>query len=222
MFVISKMVNKMEEKDIKQKILQKAEEMFQKYGFSKVTIEEIASSLNISKKTLYKHFSNKEHILKEMVHQNKCEVDDFIDELMSDKLTPFLEKLKKFMNFIAKISKKIEGTMVHDIMRTHPEIWKDIEQFRENRAYKNLSNLIEEGISNGIFRNDVNTEVVVLAYVSAIHTLINPETLSKLPISADQAFRDILKILFEGLFTTEGRKKYKNTIKNESLGEISL
>ncbi|GAB4134762.1 MAG: TetR/AcrR family transcriptional regulator [Ignavibacteriales bacterium] len=211
----------MEEKETKQKILQTAEEMFQKLGFSKVTMEEIASSLNISKKTLYKHFANKEHILKELVHNNKCEVDNFIDGLMKDKSTPFIDKLKNFMNFIAKVSKKIEGTMVHDIMKSHPEIWRDIEQFRENRAYKNLSDLIKEGISNGIFRDDVNTEVVVLAYVSAIHTLINPETLAKLPISADQAFRDILKIMFEGLFTSDGRKKYRNTFKKEeTLGEI--
>lgn len=212
-----------DEKDIKQKILHTAEEMFQKFGYSKVTMEEIASTLNISKKTLYKHFTNKEHILKEMVHNNKCEVDAFIDELMKDKTTPFIDKLKNFMNFIAKVSKKIEGTMVHDIMKSHPEIWKDIEQFRENRAYKNLSDLIKDGIQNGVFRDDVNTEVVVLAYVSAIHTLINPETLSKLPISADQAFRDILKIMFEGLFTSEGRKKYRNTFKKpESLGELTL
>jgi len=212
-----------DEKDIKQKILHTAEEMFQKFGYSKVTMEEIASNLNISKKTLYKHFANKEHILKEMVHNNKCEVDNFIDELMKDKTTPFIDKLKNFMNFIAKVSKKIEGTMVHDIMKSHPEIWKDIEQFRENRAYKNLSDLIKDGIQNGIFRDDVNTEVVVLAYVSAIHTMINPETLSKLPISAGQAFRDILKIMFEGLFTSEGRKKYRNTFKkNETLGELTL
>lgn len=212
-----------DEKDIKQKILHTAEEMFQKFGYSKVPMEEIASNLNISKKTLYKHFANKEHILKEMVHNNKCEVDNFIDELMKDKTTPFIDKLKNFMNFIAKVSKKIEGTMVHDIMKSHPEIWKDIEQFRENRAYKNLSDLIKDGIQNGIFRDDVNTEVVVLAYVSAIHTMINPETLSKLPISADQAFRDILKIMFEGLFTSEGRKKYRNTFKkNETLGELTL
>jgi AcrR family transcriptional regulator len=212
-----------DEKDIKQKILHTAEEMFQKFGYSKVTMEEIASNLNISKKTLYKHFANKEHILKEMVHNNKCEVDNFIDELMKDKTTPFIDKLKNFMNFIAKVSKKIEGTMVHDIMKSHPEIWKDIEQFRENRAYKNLSDLIKDGIQNGIFRDDVNTEVVVLAYVSAIHTMINPETLSKLPISADQAFRDILKIMFEGLFTSEGRKRYRNTFKkNETLGELTL
>ncbi|KAF0141504.1 MAG: transcriptional regulator TetR family [Stygiobacter sp.] len=203
-----------EEKEIKQRIVQRADEMFRQYGYSKVTMEEIASNLAISKKTLYKHFSNKDHVLKEIVHTHKCEVDGFIDNLMAQKTMPFLEKLESFMNFIAKQAEKIEGPMVRDLMRCNPEIWKDIEEFRANKAYKHLSGLIKEGVESGVFRKDINNEVIVLAYVASIHSLINPEVLAKLPVSADQAFRGVLKILFEGIFTTEGREKYKSTIDN--------
>lgn len=209
-----------EEKDIKLRIAQKADEMFRLYGFSKVTMEEIASNLGISKKTLYKHFSNKDHILKEIVHANKCEVDKFIEDLMAQKKMPFIEKLKNFMNFIAKQAQKLEGPMIHDLMKCNPEVWKDIEEFRSKKAYKHLSQLIEEGVESGIFRKDVDNSVIVVGYVASIHSLINPDVLSKLPISADQAFRDILKILFEGIFTTEGRKKYKSSIDN--YGERTL
>jgi len=209
-----------EEKDIKLRIAQKADEMFRLYGFSKVTMEEIASNLGMSKKTLYKHFSNKDHILKEIVHANKCEVDKFIEDLMAQKKMPFIEKLKIFMNFIATQAQKLEGPMIHDLMKCNPEVWKDIEEFRSKKAYKHLSQLIEEGVESGIFRKDVDNSVIVVGYVASIHSLINPEVLSKLPISADQAFRDILKILFEGIFTTEGRKKYKSSIDN--YGERAL
>lgn len=209
-----------EEKDIKLRIAQKADEMFRLYGFSKVTMEEIASNLGISKKTLYKHFSNKDHILKEIVHANKCEVDKFIEDLMAQKKMPFIEKLKIFMNFIATQAQKLEGPMIHDLMKCNPEVWKDIEEFRSKKAYKHLSQLIEEGVESGIFRKDVDNSVIVVGYVASIHSLINPDVLSKLPISADQAFRDILKILFEGIFTTEGRKKYKSSIDN--YGERAL
>jgi len=209
-----------EEKEIKQRIVLKADEMFRQYGFSKVTMEGIASDLAISKKTLYKHFSNKDHILKELVYTNKCEVENFIEDLMAKKTMPFIEKLKNFMNFIAKQAEKLDGPMVRDLMKCNPEVWKDIEEFRTKKAYKHLSQLFEEGVESGIFRKDVNNSVIVLAYVASIHSLINPEVLSKLPISADQAFRDILKILFEGIFTTEGRKKYKSSIDN--YGEQTL
>lgn len=206
--------------EVKNRILSKADEMFQSYGFSKVTMEEIASDLGISKKTLYKHFSNKEHLLKEILNNIKCEVDDFIEELISNKSMEFIEKLKRFMNFIAKQGTRLEGPIVRDLMKSHPEFWRDIEEFRKKKAYSNLSRLIEQGIKSGIFRKDVNTEVVVLAYVSSIHSLINPEVLARLPISADQVFKDLVKILFEGIFTTEGRRKYNtSTLIKDNYGE---
>lgn len=209
--------------EVKNRILQKANDMFQLVGYSKVTMEEIASELGISKKTLYKHFSNKEHLLKEILSTIKCEVDAFIEGLIADKSMEFIEKLKRFMNFIAKQGARLEGPIVRDLMKNHPEFWRDIEEFRKKKAYTNLSRLIEQGIKSGIFRKDVNTEVVVLAYVSSIHSLINPEVLARLPISADQVFKDIVKILFEGIFTTEGRKKYNtSTLIKDNYGESIL
>lgn len=202
-----------EEKEIKLKILKRSEEIFKIHGFSKVTMEEIASDLGISKKTLYKHFSNKEHLLKEIVNINKCETSDFIEKIINDSSLTFIEKLQRFMNFIAQLSTKLENSLTAELMKCQPEIWKDIEEFRSKHAYKNLSKLIEQGMKDGVFRSDLNTDVVVVGYVAAIHSLINPVTLSKLPVSATQAYNEIVKILFEGIFTSEGRKKYKSSIK---------
>lgn len=195
--------------ELQKRILNKAEEMFEKYGYSKVTMAEIAGDLGISKKTLYKHFSNKEHILKELINSIKCEVADYIETLLADKSINFIDKLKRFMNFIAKQGSKMESPLIHDLMKNHPGCFHDIEEFRHKKAHLNLSILIEQGIKSGIFRKDINTEVVVLGYVGAIHSLINPEVLAQLPISADQVFKEIVKILFEGIFTANGRKKYK-------------
>ena len=206
---------------IKQKIMTRAEEMFNQISYSKVTMEEIAADLGMSKKTLYKHFSNKEHILKEIVHSNKCQTTDFIEGLLKDDSLTFLEKLERFLNYIAKLSTKLENPMIHDLMKCQPEIWKDIDEFRSNHAHKNLSKLIEHGVQEGIFRPDINTDVIVVAYVAAIHSLINPATLAKLPVSANQAYRDIIKILFEGIFTESGREKY-NSITIDNYGEINI
>jgi AcrR family transcriptional regulator len=209
--------------EVKNRILKKADDMFQSFGYSKITMAEIASGLGISKRTLYKHFSNKEHLLKEIISSIKCEVDSFIEGLIADKSMEFIEKLKRFMNFIAKQNARLEKPIVRDLMKNHPEFWRDIEEFRKKKAYSHLSRLIEQGIKSRIFRKDVNTEVVVLAYVSSIHSLINPEVLARLPISADQVFKDIVKILFEGIFTTEGRKKYNtSTLVKDNYGESSI
>jgi AcrR family transcriptional regulator len=198
--------------EIKKRITLKAEEMFNKYGCTKVTMEEIAENLGISKKTLYKHFDNKEHVLKEIISTNKCAVDSFIETLLADDSMEFIEKLKRFMKFIANQSSRMDSLLMADLMKNHPDFWNDIKEFRNKKAHSNLSRLLQQGIKDGIFRKDIHTEVLVLGYVGAIHNLITPETLSTLPISANQVFKEIMKILFEGIFTPEGRKKYKTSI----------
>ncbi len=209
----------MSDLEVRQRILLKTEEMFAKFGFARVTMEEIASELAISKKTLYKHFSNKEHLLKELIDSMKCEVNEFIEKLIEDNSIEFIDKLKQFMNFIAKQSSKLDGPMVRDMMRNQPEVWQDIQQFRKIKAHNNLSRLIEQGVSKGVFRKDLHIEIVVLAYVAAIHSLVNPEVLAELPVSADEAFREVVKMLFDGIFTAEGRDKYSSTIFNKEITE---
>ncbi len=209
--------------EIKKRILLKAEEIFFECGCSRVTMEEIAEGLGISKKTLYKHFSNKEHILKELLSSIKCEIDSFVENLVADKKLEFIEKLKRFMNFVAQQGTKLEGPLAKDLMKNYPAFWKDIQEFRKKKAHKNLSRLIEQGIKSRIFRKDIHTDVVVLAYVSAIHSLINPVVLSQLPISADEIFKEMVKILFEGIFTPNGRKKYRTSkLLKENYGELVL
>ena len=192
-------------------IIRAAKQRFAHYGFAKVTMEEIAATLGISKRTLYKHYSNKESILKEIVSTAKCEIESFIEELINNKKLQFIEKLKIFMNFIAKQTARLESPMIDDLMKCNPEIWHDIVEFRKNRTYKHFSELIEQGKKSRTFTKNINTEVIVIAYVSAIHSLINPGTLATLPISVDQAYREIMKIFFDGIFTEEGRNKYRTT-----------
>src|ERR1035437_4889901 len=158
-----------EESEIKDRIRTRADEMFSQYGYSKITMEEIAATLGISKKTLYKHYSNKENILKDIVSTAKCEIETFIEELINNKKLQFIEKLKIFMNFIAKQTEKLENPMIHDIMKCNPEIWHEILEFRKNRFYKHFSELIEQGKKSRIFNKDLNTEVIVITYVSAVH-----------------------------------------------------
>ncbi len=43
----------------------KAFDIFVKYGFRAVTMDDLAKEMSISKKTLYQHFSNKEDVIRE-------------------------------------------------------------------------------------------------------------------------------------------------------------
>ena len=181
--------------------------MFFQFGISRVTMEEIAESLGISKKTLYKHFPNKETIIKEMFIEHKNEIAIYVESVMQEEID-FMDKLKKLMTYFGKSSGSLKGPLASDLIKNYPEIWKEIQEYKREKGLKQFTRLVEEGMKTGVFRNDIEKDIVVLIYIGAINEILTPEILSLFPISAEQVFRNIPKIIFEGILTNEAREIY--------------
>jgi AcrR family transcriptional regulator len=192
--------------EAKAKILKGAEEMFMQHGYSKVTMEEIAAGLGISKKTLYKFFPNKKELLRELMTERQCEFMEHIEEIWKREDIDFVGKFRSTLDFVGERSSKMNK--FQDIQRIAPEIWKEIHDFKKEKIFEKVRRLFEAGFETGIFRNDIDRDIVILVYTNAVESIVNPEVLSELPCTAGQAFEAISKIIFEGILTEEGRSKY--------------
>jgi len=208
------MESKLEEKEVKERILHQAGEMFLQFGFSKVTMEEIAVELGMSKKTLYRFFPGKEQLLKEMVTGVRCKLEDYVEELWGNNEMSFLEKLKNLMNYISSQSTAFRGPLAHDLQKNFPQLWEEINESRKTHSLYKFNLLISEGIENGVFRKDIDQQIVVLLFMNVFQGILNPDVLSQLPYTANQVFDSIIRVLMEGIFTEEGRNKYLS-IKHE-------
>ncbi|MSS72605.1 MAG: TetR/AcrR family transcriptional regulator [Candidatus Latescibacteria bacterium] len=194
--------------EIRNRILETAREQFFKFGFTRVTMDEIASHLGMSKKTLYKFFPGKDDLLREVVKLNMREIERGIDAIVQSEKGGFVEKLKELMTFLAMRLAKIGPLFMQDLQRNAPEIWKEIEAFRRQKAMRLFGDLTDEGIRKGVFRGDLNPQLLTIMYVSLIQSILNAEVLSQLPLSAAQAFEAIIQVLFEGILTDEMRANY--------------
>ena len=130
------------ELEIKDRILTIAEEMFLKFGYSKVTMDEIAANLGMSKKTLYKFFPSKEELVREIIYKMRCGVKDYIDDLLANNEMDFVEKLKRMMNLIGNQSSKLQGPLLEDLHKNIPEVWKQINEFRKDNVRQKFTQLI--------------------------------------------------------------------------------
>ena len=196
----------MAEPEIKEKILGIAEEMFMQHGYSKVTMEEIAAGLGISKKTLYKFFPNKKEVLRELMSERQCEFMEQVELLWKREDLDFVGKFRNTLDFVGERSSRMKK--LQDIQKSAPEIWKEIHDFKKGKILEKVRRLFEAGFETGIFRSDIDRDIVILVYTNAVESIVNPEVLSELPCTAGQAFEAISKIIFEGILTEEGRSKY--------------
>ncbi len=193
------------------RIVKIAAERFFSSGFSKVTMDELAYELGMSKKTLYKFYPNKIALLHAAVETTLDSLKNGFEEILADCNLEFTAKLQTVLTFMGmQVSKFLQKSFLRDLQRTAPEVWERIEFFRKEMIHTRFARLIDEGMRSGAFRNDVSQDLVVLVYFSAIQRIINPETLAQLPFTSHDAFQAIFTLLLEGLLTDESRDKLRS------------
>ena len=195
-----------EDKERKERILTKAEELFQQHGYSKVTMEEIAADLGVSKKTLYHFFPNKRELMRELMTDRQVQFMEHIDGIWGRNDLSFLGKVRSILDFASERASEINK--LPDIQRVEPELWRELHDFKKGKIFEKVRAIIEAGFETGVFRSDVDKDILLLVYMHAAESIVNQETLSELPCTGGQAFEAISKIIFEGILTEEGRTKY--------------
>jgi AcrR family transcriptional regulator len=190
------------------RILEAATDRFMDAGLYKVTMDEIASDLHMSKKTVYKFFPSKEVLLKVIVHAMLKRVEEEVQEITSsDK--PIEEKLTSFLTFAGKIMRRLSRPFIKDIQRFAPGLWKEIETFRRERVFSRLQQIFRQAKKEGIFRDDLDPDLFFLVFTTVLQGIMNPQVLSLQPFSAEEAFRGIFKILYDGALTDKARKSFQ-------------
>jgi TetR/AcrR family transcriptional regulator len=105
-------------------ILDAAQKRFARYGLSKVTMDEIAADLGMSKAALYYYFQTKEEIFREVIAREQQEFIDRVAVIIKEQC-PAAEKLRRyfdqhltFFNELANLKIIHEhADDVHSIMR---------------------------------------------------------------------------------------------------------
>jgi AcrR family transcriptional regulator len=204
----------MNEKEDESRILEAAADRFMNAGLYKVTMDEIASDLRMSKKTVYKYFPSKEVLLKAIVHALMKKIEGEMQEIVaSDK--PFEEKLTSILTLVGKVMRRISRPFMTDIQRFAPGLWKEIEIFRRERVFSKIQQMVRQAKKEGVFREDLDADLFFLVMTTALQGIMNPQVLSQQPFSAEEAFKGIFRILYEGSLTDEARKRFQ-------LNKISL
>jgi AcrR family transcriptional regulator len=194
--------------EVRLRILKEARGLFFRYGFSRVTMDEAAEALGMSKKTLYRHFPSKEELLEACTESHLDESDAELKAICARKDLSPLERLKLTMSYCYALFNKMSEPLVHDLRRHAPEIWKRVEERRQNNIATDFGALIKEGRQKGQFRKDVDERLFLLIYSNVVRDILNPETLSSLPFKPSAVYDAICKTLFEGLLTDKARAEY--------------
>ncbi len=192
------------------KIIEHTEEKFFRDGFYKTTMDEIATELRISKKTIYKFFPSKDDLIhsiaKFFMNRMKSKI---LPALQSDKNA--IEKLGDLINILAKASDKISAARMEELKRHYPSIWNEIDNFRTEMMFGNITKVIDQGKKEGLFI-DYPTNIVMNVLVASVRNIVNPDFILNNNFSIIEAARYAFRIIIGGIVTDKGKKIFNQTI----------
>lgn len=198
-------------RNARERILEGSRLLFFKQGIRRVTVDEIAFNLGISKKTIYKNFKSKKEIVEKIFEEFKINTTNDINRILDQNDLSYTEKLRKVMSSIGIKLGGITSTFFEDIQLNYPELWRRINRYKQEAAFMQFNKLIDEGKKRGHIKKEVNISLVVALYASALENLLDPSFIRKLPKEIQHSlptypagiFDNAMKIIYEGILTEE-------------------
>lgn len=186
---------------LREEIVEKAAEAFLKSGIKTVRMDDIANSLSISKRTLYELFSDKEQLLMEVFRLLDGRENRYISEIAS--------RTDNVLEVIFAFYKRKLG----ELANTNPAFLRDLRKYpktlnliREARKKADAAALtyLNKGVKQGIFRSDVNFEIINQATLMQLEMMIYSDLTESYPL--DEIYGEITVLHMRGIMTETGLK----------------
>ncbi|MBO9204228.1 MULTISPECIES: TetR/AcrR family transcriptional regulator [Niastella] len=197
-------------------ILETAYRLFTIQGIQLFTMDEIASRLAISKKTLYRFFTSRQHLV-----QQVCQlVADDYSQAMETAENGKADNLQRVLGFMAAnvaFCKKISFTFFADLQKHYPAEYLNLTTTLNAITEQRLLGVLEQGIVEGVFRGSLHPKLVVTILLQ--HIKRDFEFAAELvnDYSKDEVFRQAMYLFLYGIIAPNALPQLENELKQYSL-----
>lgn len=145
--------------DQKERIKEQARALFVKYGIRSVSMDDIASSLGMSKKTIYNSFADKDELVLEIIDAEivKMKLDCEYSVTGSENA---IQEIFMTMDQIQTHQKQMNPTVVFDLQKFHHQAFAKFMVYKNNFLLEVIRQNLIRGIREGLYREDVNIELM--------------------------------------------------------------
>lgn len=201
---------------IKRSIVQGAQELFWTYGLRSVTMDDIASKLAMSKKTLYQYIQDKAELVylcaEYQLDHEHCNMEE-----ASEQAKNAIDQVLKIMEYNRQFFLNFHPSLILDLQRSYPKAWKMFLRHKEEKIIKGIQENMERGIKEGLYRPDIEPEVMARMRMAQVESIFNPQVFSpKTHVIGDVQFQ-VFKHFLYGLVTLEGHQ-----ILTEAISQIEF
>lgn len=210
--------------NLKEKIRLVAHNLMMQYGIRSISMDDIASELGISKKTIYLYFNDKDELVEEVVkeiifkNQGLCNADrrsanDAVHEI-------FLA-----MDMVTELFKSMNPSVLFDLQKYHSTAFAAFLNHKNDFILTMMRQNLKRGIREELYRPEINVEIMARFRVESLFIPFNPEFVRSTKSTLVIIEQEIISHYLFGLVTLKGyklilkykekREKFSSLVKNK-------
>jgi AcrR family transcriptional regulator len=198
-------------------ILEKVTGMYLRYGIKSVTMDDVSRELGISKKTLYQYFSDKNDLVKKSIDREIERIHKSFNDIINQDLNA-VEEILEYNKMATRIIKTHSSSALYDLKKYYPDLHDNVLKIWSERMYELILTNLQKGKSQGLFRKDLNDEVIAKLHVSRIMVMTENSLFTHEEMVSKEVAREIYIYHIHGIANSKGLEILeKNLKKNEIL-----
>jgi len=203
---------------MKEKILINAVDLFLTYGFKSITMDDIANKLGISKKTIYKHFTNKTKLVEASSLLVFDQISKGIDCICELEKNP-IEEIYDIKQFVMKHLKNEKSSPQYQLQKYYPKIYKTLKQKQFEVMDNCVKGNLERGIKQELYRKTLNIEYISRQYFNSILNLKDKDLYPENLFPMNELMENFLEYHLRGIVTQKGLQKLTTIIETREENE---
>lgn len=191
--------------DTKLRIQEKANDLFRRYGIKSITMDEIATQLGASKKTLYQYFSDKDELV-EAVVSNTIRFAQQICEKNRDESKDAVQELFAALDFVQQIFSEMNPAMMYDLEKFYPKAYRHFLEHKNRYLFEVIKDNLRRGIDQELYRPDINVDIIARFRLEGMMLAFNQDIYPSSKYNFVQLHTELIEHFLFGVATLKGHK----------------
>lgn len=203
------LINMIEIFDTGARIRQKAHDLFMQYGLRSVSMDDIANSLGISKKTIYIYYADKDELVNAVVgtiierNQAACDFD-------RESADNAVHEIFLAVDLVQELFRSMNPSLLFDMQKYYPGAFTKFLAHKNDYLFGLIRENVMRGMNEGLYRADIKVDVISRFRVECIVLPFNPDFHNN--VKADLAEIEE-ELTFHFLYGLVSEKGYQLTLK---------
>jgi len=198
-------------------ILSESLRLFKKNGIRSVTMDDVSKELGMSKKTIYQYFANKSELVEQVLNLMLTrESTACISEEDKAKMNA-IDILLAVSRNVSKQMKDMNPINAFELQKYYPAIFREFVIRKRDHVFETVKQNFAQGISEGIYRNDLDIDLVARLYIQKLVDVHDPEFLESVNFGFEKVFQVMFDNHIRGIANADGLAYYEKQMKTTNI-----